>query len=186
MHDPETFEPRFAAAVGRYLEDAPMEVDAVALAHATAVASRRAGTRRFPIVNIALRFVLVGAIAGAALLGVSLTGGNQKLLPPQPCSTAPSSIPTPGVPLAPRSPASGATTRPTSLVGDRSDRRSAAVRRAPAASRKAGSSPSTPAVASGSPTPGSRNTPSSTRTARSSSTGAVPARGTDGSIGPSD
>ena len=90
MRDPETFEPRFAAAVGRYLQDAPMEVDAVALAHATAVASRQAGTRRFLTMNTALRFVLIGAIAGAALVGISLAGGQKVTAPlpsPSPCAT---------------------------------------------------------------------------------------------------
>ena len=77
MPDPETFEPRFTAAVGRYLQDAPMEVDAVALAHATAVASRQTGTRRFLTMNTALRFVLIGAIIGAALLGVGLVGSQK-------------------------------------------------------------------------------------------------------------
>jgi len=75
MRDPETFEPRFVAAVGRYLESAPVEVDAVARAHATVVASRQTGMRRFLTVNTALRVVLVGALSGAALLGVSLSGG---------------------------------------------------------------------------------------------------------------
>ena len=41
MRDPETFEPRFAAAVGRYLEGAPIDVDAVAFAHATAARGDR-------------------------------------------------------------------------------------------------------------------------------------------------
>ena len=86
MRDPETFEGSFISAVDRYLDGAPVDVDAVAVARATAAASRRPGLFRGPARPVALALLLglllALAVAAAALLGAhpwpsrSLTGGT--------------------------------------------------------------------------------------------------------------
>src|SRR6478735_3110115 len=95
MSDQQRFEARFEAAYGRYLEGAPVAVDAKALTRAITAASPRPGARQLLTVNNVLRLVLLVALVGTAILAVSLST-DQNVLPQSGCGTPLPITSTPG------------------------------------------------------------------------------------------
>lgn len=118
MHDPLTFEARLADAYARYMAEAPIEFDAVAIARGAIETRPRVAPSGLGLaVGRSMRLVLIAVLLVAAAVAVAVLAGRLNLLnaPTPSDSPAPSPVSSAAVPAATLEPAAA---MPREVWGD--------------------------------------------------------------------